>query len=68
VNTGRELYRTKPHGFHVVEYTNDLNRTEYQVRNWRGTVVGTRRFVEDAIQRADELQKLKLAQEGGSNG
>lgn len=49
----------------MVLHTNDLNREEYQVRNWRGTVLTTRRFLPDAIVRANELEELQITKEGG---
>jgi hypothetical protein len=57
------LHRTK-RGFQVVEYRNDLDRLEYQVRNWRGTVLTTRRDQDAAITRADELDRMQGEKEG----
>jgi hypothetical protein len=62
-----ELHRTK-RGFVVVQYRNDLGNTEYQVRNWRGTVLTTRYTVEAAIKRADVLEVQAREREGGKHG
>jgi hypothetical protein len=58
----KELHRTK-RGFHVVEYRNDLERIEYQVRNWRGTVMTTRRALDQAVKRADALEQQAVEKE-----
>lgn len=63
----KELHRT-PRGFHVVEYVNDIERVEYQVRNWRGTVLTTRRHADDAIRQANALEQRATEREGTNHG
>lgn len=62
-----ELHRTK-RGFTVRPYTNDIGHQEFQVRNWRGTVLTTRRWLEDAIKRADELEEAARQREETGHG
>lgn len=63
----KELHRTA-RGFHVVEWRNDLGKTEYQVRNWRGTVLTTRRVYDDAVRQAEALERQAANREETGHG